>query len=274
MASTEAIVKTPGMHFVRWTSLSVAFFLLIGFGSYSAIANDTFPAGHASRQPFTSAPASQIPQLTPETIADLLGAHQKYLGAITAYQKINPKTARIYNKMGAAYEHMLMDGDAKASFQRALKMDRKFAEAYNILGTLYYHQKDYHRAERLYKTAIKMNNQDAAFYSNLGALYFARNEFRNGAEAYQRAFLLNSNIFHETAEKGIPNNASLEVFANMHFCFAKIYAQAGKNELAIEYLRKAIMEGFHDEAGLQQDQEFAGLRGMPEFQKLISSERK
>ena len=264
-------MNIPGMYFVRWTSLSVALLLFMGIGSYSAVANDTFPAGHASRSPFTS---TTVSQLTPEMRADLLAAHQKYFEAITAYQKLNPKTARIYNKIGAAYEHMLMDDDAKASFERALKMDRKFAEAYNNLGTVYYHQKDYHRAERLYKTAIKMNKDDAAFYSNLGALYFSRNEFSNGAEAYQRAFLLNSNIFHETAEIGIPNSASMETFANMHFCFAKIYAQAGKNDLAIEYLRKAIMEGFHDKAGLQQDQEFAGLRGIPEFQKLVSSERK
>jgi tetratricopeptide (TPR) repeat protein len=274
VASTEAIVKTPGIYFVRWASLSVALLLFLGIGSYAAVANDTFPAGHASRQPFTSAPTRQIPQLTPETIADLLAAHEKYLEAITAYQKINPKTARIYNKIGTAYEHMLMDDDAKASFERALKMDKKFAEAYNNLGTVYYHQKDYDKAERLYKKAISLNKTDAAVYSNLGALYLARNKFRDGAESYQRAFILDSDIFQKIAETGIPNSESMADLANMNFCFAKIYAQAGKNDLAIEYLRKALMEGFHDKVGLQQDQEFAGLRGMPEFQKLISSEGK
>jgi tetratricopeptide (TPR) repeat protein len=145
---------------VRWTRFSVALLLFSGIGSYSAVASDTFPAGRASQQPSTSALAPQIPQLTPETIADLLVAHQKYLEAITDYQKLNPKTARIYNKIGAAYEHLLMDDDAKASFERALKMDRKFAEAYNNLGTVYYHQKDYDRAERLYKKAISLNKSD------------------------------------------------------------------------------------------------------------------
>jgi tetratricopeptide (TPR) repeat protein len=267
-------VKTPGMCFVRWTRFSVALLLVSGIGSYSAVANDTFPAGHASQQPSTSAPAPQIPQLTPETIADLLVVHQKYLDAIAAYQKLNPKTALIYDKIGAAYEHMLMDDDAKASFERALKMNKKFAEAYNNLGTVYYHQKDYDKAEHLYKKAISLNKTDAAVYSNLGALYLARNKFRDGAEAYQRAFILDSNIFQKIAETGIPNNESIVDLANMNFCFAKIYAQAGMNNLAIEYLRKAIVEGFHDKVGLQQDQEFAGLRGMPEFQQLISSERK
>jgi tetratricopeptide (TPR) repeat protein len=263
------------MYFVRWTRLSVALFLFSGIGAYSAFAKDTFPSGHASsQQPSTSIPVPQIPQLTPETTADLLVVHQKYLEAITAYDKLNQKTARIYNKIGSAYEHALMDDDAKASFERALKMDKKFAEAYNNLGTVYYHQKDYDKAERLYKKAISLNKTDAAVYSNLGALYIARNKFRDGAEAYQRAFILDSNIFQKIAETGIPNSESMVDLANMNFCFAKIYAQAGMNNLAIEYLRKAIMEGFHDKVGLQQDQEFAALRGMPEFQQLTSSERK
>ena len=264
-------MKTPAMYFARWMRLSAALIVFSGIGSHCAVAKDT---GHASQQPSPSASAPQIPQLTPETIADLLAAHQKYLEAITAYQKLNPKTAQIYNKIGAAYEHILMDDDAKASFERALKMDKKFAEAYNNLGTVYYHQKDYDRAERLYKRAISLNKTDAAVYSNLGALYLVRNKFRDGAEAYQHAFILDSNIFQKIAETGIPNNESMADLANMNFCFAKIYAQAGINNLAIEYLQKAIMEGFHDKVGLQEDQEFARLHGMPEFQKLISSERR
>ena len=267
-------MKTPGLYFVRWTRFSLALLLFSGIGSYYAAAKDTVPAGHAAQQPSPSALAPQIPELTPETVADLLVAHQKYLEAITAYQKLNPKTARIYNKLGAAYEHASLDDDAKASFERALKMDRKFAEAYNNLGTVYYHQRDYDKAERLYKKAISLNKTDAAVYSNLGALYLARNKFRDGAEAYQRAFILDSNIFQKIAEVGIPNSESMVDLANMNFCFAKIYAQAGRNNLAIEYLRKAIMEGFHDKVGLQQDQDLAGLRGMPEFQRLISSERR
>jgi tetratricopeptide (TPR) repeat protein len=264
-------MTTSAMYFVRWARLSVALLVFTGIGSVSAVAKDT---GHTSQQTSPSASAPQIPQLTPETVADLLAAHQRYLAAITAYQKLNPKTAQIYNKLGAAYEHMLMDNDAKASFERALKMDKKYAEAYNNLATVYYHEKDYGRAERLYKKAINLNKTNAAVYSNLGALYLARNKFQDGAEAYQRAFILDSNIFQEIAEAGIPNSASMADLANMNFCFAKIYAQAGMNNLAIEYLQKALMEGFHDKVGLREDQEFAGLRGMPEFQRLISSERR
>jgi tetratricopeptide (TPR) repeat protein len=266
-------MNSVAMYFVRWTRLSALLLVFSGIGSHAAVAKDT-TAGHAIQQPSTSASSPQIPQLTPETAADLLVIHHKYLEAIAAYQQLNPRTARIYNKLGAAYEHMFMDAAAKASFVRALKMDKKFAEAYNNLGTVYYHEKDYGRAERLYKKAISLNNTDAAVYSNLGALYLARNKFRDGAEAYQRAFILDSSIFQEIAEAGIPNSASMMDLANMNFCFAKIYAQAGVNDLAIEYLRKAVMEGFHDKVGLQQDEEFAGLRGMAQFQQLISTERR
>jgi tetratricopeptide (TPR) repeat protein len=262
------------MYFVRWARLSVALLVCSGIAFHAAVAKDTSAAGHPSQHPSTSASAPQIPQLTPETIADLLVVHHQYLEAIAAYQKLSPRTARIYNKIGVAYEHMLMVDDAKSNFERAIKMDKKFAEAYNNLGTVYYHQKDYGKAERLYKKAIHLSSTDAAVYSNLGALYLSRNKFQDGAEAYQRAFILDSNIFQEVAETGIPNSESMADLANMNFCFAKIYAQAGINNLAIEYLQKSIMEGYHDKVGLQQDQEFAGLRRMPEFQQLISSERR
>jgi hypothetical protein len=60
----------------------------------------------------------------------------------------------------------------------------------------------------------------------------------------------------------------------MNYCFAQIYAQAGMNDLAIRYLQKAVSQGFHDKARLEQDQQFAGLHTMPEFQNLFLADRK
>jgi hypothetical protein len=51
-----------------------------------------------------------------------------------------------------------------------------------------------------------------------------------------------------------------------------MYAKDGRNELAIQYLRKALEEGFKEKKKLNEDPEFAGLRELPEFKQLLTLE--
>ncbi len=253
----------------RWTAV---FFLLLAMSavqSRSALARTTGVAEETSQQMQKPAAAPALPELSPETIADLMVAHHRYLAAVAAYQKISPATERIYDKMGIAYEHMFMDADAKASFEHALQINPKFAPVYNNLGTIYYHERNYKKAERYYKKSIHLDDKQASFFGNLGTLYVARRKVHDAAEAYQRAFMLNPGVFQEIAENGIEESDSVQDLQAMNYCFAQIYAQAGRSDLAILYLQKAISQGFHDKSRLDRDQQFAGLRQMPEFQSLL-----
>jgi tetratricopeptide (TPR) repeat protein len=247
--------------------------LLLGLGLLAAGTTTALAADRTDKKAQQSAApsASDLPRVSAETEADLLGVHHRYLDAIEAYKKIKPQSAAIDNKIGVAYEHLAMNDEARYYFESALKKDKKLAEAYNNLATIYYHEKDYDSAIKLYKQSIRANGKNAAVYSNLGTLYMAQKKYRDGAEAYQRAFSLDSNIFAE-ADSGVRDDASSVDLAAMNYCFAKIYAQAGMNALAVEYLRKAIIAGFHDRTELQTDEEFAGLRKSPEFQALISGQ--
>jgi len=271
------IHKIHAMQFARWAGVSLLFLGLGITESRAGTAHRMLAAEDASQQQTQiskPAPAPEFPQLSAEAAADLLVAHHRYLAAITAYDKIEPVTARILDKKGIAYEHMFMDADAKNSFQRAMKLDNKFAPIYNNLGTIYYHERDYKRAERYYKRAIHLDGKAASFYGNLGTLYVARKKFHDAAEAYQRAFMIDSNVFQDIAENGIAESDSVQDLQAMNYCFAQIYAQAGMNDLAIRYLQKAVSQGFHDKNRLEQDQQFAGLRAMPEFQNLLYVARK
>ena len=49
-------------------------------------------------------------------------------------------------------------------------------------------------------------------------------------------------------------------------------AKASQNDLAIQYLKKALEEGFHDKKKLEQDPEFQAMRDLPEFKQLLASE--
>jgi hypothetical protein len=53
---------------------------------------------------------------------------------------------------------------------------------------------------------------------------------------------------------------------------AKIYAGQGRRDLALQYIRKALEEGFTDRKKFLQDPEFASLRELPEFKELLKLE--
>jgi tetratricopeptide (TPR) repeat protein len=222
------------------------------------------------QQTNTSPSTADLPVMTPELQADVLAARQHYMAAIDAYKKIDPQTAEIENKIAMAYQRMDRRGEAHLHYARAIHMDRRYAPAYNNLGTMDFHDKDTRHAERLYRKAIKLDAKVPAFWSNLGAAYLADNRYRDGAEAYQRAFALNSDIFDELSMNGIRELETPEDLAKMDLCFAEIYAQAGDKVQALVYIRKALSEGYHDKAALQQNQQFASLRGNPAFDQLIA----
>jgi len=49
--------------------------------------------------------------------------------------------------------------------------------------------------------------------------------------------------------------------------------RAGMNDCAIDHLRRALNEGFTDEKKIQEDSEFAGLRGDPAFDHLLLEQK-
>ena len=64
----------------------------------------------------------------------------------------------------------------------------------------------------------------------------------------------------------------MEERAKYHFYLAKLYAKDGRSELAIQYLRKALEEGFKEKKKLDEEPDFAGLRDNPAFKELLSRE--
>jgi hypothetical protein len=65
---------------------------------------------------------------------------------------------------------------------------------------------------------------------------------------------------------------SVEERAKYHYYWAKTYAKNGRNELALQYLRKALEEGFKEKKQLETDPEFASLRDTKEFKDLLALE--
>ncbi len=219
------------------------------------------------------APAPELkldPSLPPtEMLGDALNARGRYVAALRVFEQLQPRTPVVANKIGVASEHMRMFDRAKLSFDEAIRLDRNYAEAYNNLGTVYHSQGDLGRAEKLYKRAIKLKPQSADSWQNLGTLYYSKRKFKKGEEAYHEALRIDPHIFDRSAQHSIQAAGDRKNSMEMHYHLACTFAKSGNSALALDYLRKCILEGFHDKNRMLHEKEFADLQTTPVFLKMV-----
>jgi tetratricopeptide (TPR) repeat protein len=257
-------------------------------GTFSTVALISF-AGSCAFQPLAQTPESlfamgsyaqqppiRVSEETPhfaisaETRGDILMAHQRYVAALDVYRQCPRDSAVLWNKMGIANHHMFNLQAAEKDYKEALKLNHHYPEAWNNLGAVYYGQKKYHDAEHAYKKAIKLNPKSAMFYSNLGTAYLAERNYKKGAEEYRVALSLDPNVFEGDPATRIAEVGPPREIATLNYLLAKLYAEAGRKNEAVIYLRKALDEGFGDRKKILGEKEFAILRDVPEFQRMIA----
>ncbi len=218
------------------------------------------------------------PQLTEAQVLERNGdvqmARKQYRDAIDAYEawtKKQPKNAVAWNKMGIAYHQLMNLGKARNCYERAIRLRKDYSEAINNVGTVYYAEKNYKKAIRYYERALKITPQSASVYSNLGTAWFGRKKYDEALAAYQKALQLDPEVFeHRNAVGVLLQERSVADRARFHFFLAKTYAGAGNKEKALEYLRKAMEEGFAMKQVIQ-DVAFAELSKTPEFTELMNN---
>jgi tetratricopeptide (TPR) repeat protein len=210
-----------------------------------------------------------------ETRGDIFMARKMYREAIEVYKEGPSDSAVLLNKTGIAYHQMLDLNDAKKYYQRAVKLDPRYAEAINNLGTIEYSRKNYRRAVSLYKKALRLSPNAASIYSNLGTGYFARKDYKEATEAFRKALALDPEVFEHKSTHGVLlQERTVEERAKYHYYLAKMYAQAGTNDRALMYIRKALEEGFKDKKKFQEDPEFSRMRDLPEFKELLAMDHR
>jgi len=222
-------------------------------------------------QPTSAAlPTKKLP---PEEMADIFMARKRFREALEQYRLCDQKSAVIANKMGIAYHQLLDLRSAMQQYKRAAKLDPHYSEAFNNLGTIYYSQKSYRRAIHYYKSALRLSPNSATVYSNLGSAYFSTRRIKEAVEAYQKALNIDPNVFFSSSATGVLlQEQSVEDKAKFHYYMARIYAQKGMNDQAIQFIRKALEEGFKDRQKFIDEPEFAALQNIPEFEELMKKE--
>jgi len=210
-----------------------------------------------------------------EQQGDDLRAEKAYLDAIDYFRAAlakAPNNASIVNKIGISELMLQRYRQAGKSFELAIKKNRKFAEAYNNLGVVEYERRKYGAAVKQYKKALDISPDSASFYSNLGAAYFADKKFERASESYAKAVQLDPTIFEHTSHTGIAAQmASPEDRAHYDYVLAKLYAKMGDSNHSLEYLRKAMEDGYKKVEDVYIDPEFADLRKDTRFAELMKA---
>ncbi len=245
-----------------------ALLLLAQLAAAPALPAQTLPA---PPQPPVAAPAQ--PALTPEELGDTLMAEQRYQAAIEAYKKGPRNSASLQNKLGIAYQMLLNIPDAMRCYQASLRLDPGNAKVMNNLGTIFDSQQQYGAAERMYRRALKLEPNSAVIQKNLGTALMAQHKYKKGADAYQAALAIDPQIFQHNANPVVDNPATSQERGAMNYYMARSCARVGLNERAIDYLRRAINEGFTNAQKIMADNGFAPLRGIPAFDQMIAAEQ-
>lgn len=213
-----------------------------------------------------------IPQttLSPEMRGDIYMARKMYREASEMYLQMPHDSAITWNKVGIAYHQMLNFKGARKSYERSVKLNPQYPEAINNLGTIHYAQKSYRNAIKHYRRALKVNPSSASIYSNLGTAYFARKKYPDALQAYQVALQLDPEVFEHRNSNGVLlQERSVQERAKFYYYLARTYAKAKNHERALQYLRKALEEGFKGRDKLTEEPEFAQMQQLPEFQELL-----
>jgi tetratricopeptide (TPR) repeat protein len=210
-----------------------------------------------------------------EKQGDDLRSRKAYLDAIDYFHAAlvkAPDNASVINKIGISELMLQRYKEAGKSFDQAIKNNRKFAEAYNNLGVVQYERRKYRAAVKQYKKALELSPDSASFYSNLGAAYFAGKKFELASQAYAKAMQLDPSIFERTSHTGIAAQmASPEDRAHYDFVLARLYAKIGDSDHSLQYLRKAMEDGYKKVDDALTDPEFAELRKDARFTELMKS---
>ncbi len=219
------------------------------------------------------------PPATPEELADSLMSHKRYQEAITSYRQAisaphdRDQLAAIWNKLGIAYQMMFNLDEATDCYRKSLHLRPHNADVLNNLGTVYDAQKEYGSARRMYKKAIKINRHNALYYKNLGTNYITSRKYKEGWKTYQEALAIDPTVFGPDNRPHTENPATLTQRGAMNYYLAKGCVKAHMPLRAIDYLRRAIDEGFVSPDKVARDHEFASLHQLPAFKQLIAEQK-
>lgn len=207
----------------------------------------------------------------PEKLGNQLMEQRSYQAAIEAYQLAPVRSARLWSRMGIAYQLLLDFKNAARCYKESIRLDPHNARIYNNLGTTYDQLEDHRQAEQLYREAIRLDPHAAVYFKNLGTNLLAQHEFQEGSESYRQALSIDPHIldYRDAPSMALPRKDNAEA----NYVRARSCAQAGLIDCTVVYLRRALDEGSATPQKIASDSGFQAVLNTPEVQRLLAEQR-
>ena len=189
--------------------------------------------------------------------ASLCIDHQSYavgVDMIDAGLKAEPNSASLYVARGILYVQMAQFDNAEADFEKADQIDPRSSIGSAAEGLAAVQQNDPDQALKTVRAKLARNPNDA-FLLYLKAEILAQNAPEPDSAEFREALA--------SAQKSVALRPSL---AQARDILAKLYLQAGQNELAIEQSRQALKIDPKDQTALYH--QIQGLRKVGRKQEL------
>ena len=147
--------------------------------------------------------------------------------------------------------------------QGIAKLEPGNSQVLNNLGTLYSSLKEYGQADRMYRKALKIDPHSALTLKNLGTNLLAERKYDKGWEAYKQAIAIDPRIFADHNGPMVDNPSNVQQRGAMNYYMALGCVSAGYTDCALEYLRRALDEGFVTRKKIVLNVVSASLRRIP-----------
>ncbi|MDF1566102.1 MAG: tetratricopeptide repeat protein [Deltaproteobacteria bacterium] len=118
-------------------------------------------------------------------------------------------------------------------------------------GATYLEEGRFEKARERFMEAIEIDPSYAEGYNGIGVTYALRRDWDEAASWYQRSIGTNPDI------------------GDAYYNLACAYAQTGKADLAVRYLRIAVLNGYSETTNLKEDPDLAPLRKRKDFQGVL-----
>ncbi len=208
------------------------------------------------------------------------------LFSIAAYA--GSQEAAAHNSAGAALLAQGKTEPAIVEFQRALVSDLNFFPARLNLAFAFEKAGRIDDAIKAYRVAIDTQPHNFLAHNNLGVLYGKTGQHDLAIARFESALTIepgnslalknleNANKNHATIKEREAQIAKIEgeAEAKPHdprasYAVARTHAVYGNKGLALEWLGKAIRQGYRDVAGMKADPAFENIRQEREFELLL-----
>jgi len=266
----------------RRITILVAPMLGLALARGAAIPNP-YPLDARGQEPAPGAAQVENPNpstqsnISPEDRADIFMARKSFVDAVDYYNRalkqpgISPAdSARIWNKLGIAFQQQDNFGAARRAYTASIRFRIDFSEPWNNLGTTYFLENKFKKSLKYYQQALKLNPSGASFHMNYGTVLFRLKKYKQAVDEYRAALTLDPNILSDRTTTGTVMQTR-GADANFYFYLAKTFANLGRPDEAVRYLRRAFEEGFKDNDRVRDDPDIKKISQNPDYVELMKN---